>query len=56
VTSKAQTTTENSKFTSYKIHHQNVCEIVKKTYTVRIMVQYVLRLHSRSLTFTLMKS
>jgi hypothetical protein len=30
VTSKAPATTENSKFTSYKMHHPNVCETVEK--------------------------
>jgi len=30
VTSKAPATTENSKFTSYKMHHPNVCEIIQK--------------------------
>jgi hypothetical protein len=30
VTSKAPAATENSKFTSYKMHHPNVCEIIQK--------------------------
>jgi len=30
VTSKPAAATENSKFTSYKIHHPNVCEIIQK--------------------------
>jgi len=30
VTSKAPATTENNKFTSYKMHHPNACEIIEK--------------------------